>query len=616
MQKPTPIQKDLFIKVQHKHRGGNAISVLDNIRYDDGMTLIICDERNNKLYTMNNEKNDKKHENNITHENNKYFNHGAHSAVYVVTDNEGNDFILKLLVGDNDILIREYNKTIKNYPKLQQNLINIFYYGMIQYENDRDRKYGYTIVQQYGGFEEIQKLNIGDKIKWIMNMMDVLIELFSESLHWNDFKPANVGMDGDLNCVILDFDTNTLISNRSFQQHYNLNPPVLIKWYKEFYDRDKRENIAKLNTYMIAIIVFMLIYDNLYRAHQNEDFQNIYIDNVNLYQYGACDYQYSSYQLDNLYFKLINKNVNSLPFYNQTRDMLRNIFGNIKLERKLNANDERSHILRGNAELVADKKGIYNMLILLINKSILGKLFDFNFSDFTHKLEYITKNIQTYVKRHLEHSSMPDNPGNVAQIDRFFREIVVPELEYYTILANFKTLYKIIDGVKFDEAKYDELSRGYFRDRVDQLIPSGTGLGNRPDGMDDFTYSEIRHGFKSAVAEDLQDAFKRFGYNEFKCLLEDDREAYKKLHKHTEDDYVDFLFYVHDILSLNKEYTKIMMYFVVYREKLYNLKTIVHPRISRELTHEFERLFPLDQHGGNHRDYNIRKQHYTLLKNT
>lgn len=622
-----PVEKDLIVKIEERQDGG-SLGIVREFTYHDDMRLGIYDKENNKLYTMNNEKNKKKYDNN------KYFGSGVQSAVYAIQDVEGKDFVLKISKSKKDYLVKKYIEDIKKCRVIQDNFTKIYFYGTIQY---KESTYYYLIVPLYKTFSEIQELNLIEKIQYVKNMLAVLIKLKNIGYHWNDFKPDNIGMDEYFNCIIIDYETDTIIKNNSFYYgHMGINPPITNSWYAAYYDSNKSADISKLNTYMLSVIIFGLIHNKLFNTQSKmENFEEVYVDNIDLYD--QCNHGFSEYQLDNLFYKLQNKNVGELPTYETTRKIMIGILKNIIsesqynliklittlgyglvnekeiIEKKINMSNDEKSLIERNLGMVDVRKNAYVAMNMCIDKLYLTAKFNTSFIEFNNEL----KNI-------FEGNLITDSLKNLGEFNaiaaQILKKTLLPFLEYKEIDGTLKILHGIIDRIKLDDEKLLELSKenmfyyktvysllsDYYKDKdfmeID-LLAKNYFYKDDPD-------PEIKKKYIEIVNTDIREIYKNLGFIAFHCFYDTDKRLFRIFYtkQRFSTDLINLLFNIHKTLSMDNDYTNLVVILISNESTVKNIKKLIQMNIRRELTQTFNQE---SQTAGN---YNEHKMKYLSLK--
>lgn len=152
---------------------------------------------------------------------------GGYSAIYQLK-NEYNKqdttkYILRLFERkstystDSNIYHMCDKKKIKEeYTLFNKYMIDVYYYGVLKvHETNKARltNIDYIITKMYNTSEtvEISKFTRENKIKFLKNNIEMLLELQKNNSFLGDYKLSNIGWDDELNIFLIDYDSDTII---------------------------------------------------------------------------------------------------------------------------------------------------------------------------------------------------------------------------------------------------------------------------------------------------------------------------------------------------------------------------------------------------------------------
>ena len=270
----SPIQKDIIINTSIQ-TGGNAPfsdNILKNFNYNNLQNNIIS---NNEFeFKFIDEINKVKNELSTDENKNKYMAKGYNSVVYAIHLIKTSKFekyinklvILKLFNNDVTGIINKYNEDIKNLPNIKNNMVDILYYGQINIDN---KIFYYIITPLYE--TNLEKLKFPDKIKLAKNVIKTVKYIYDSKYIFNDLAHFNIGYDGNMNMIIIDYDTETLTKKLTYNnfsmpkyiidsnindllQELHLNKEITI---------DTNKKLDKFYSVGVADILFHLVFVHL-----------------------------------------------------------------------------------------------------------------------------------------------------------------------------------------------------------------------------------------------------------------------------------------------------------------------------------------------------------------
>jgi len=161
------------------------------------------------------------------------FKKGSNTAIYKINHIElGYNFIIRLYSDDNSTHMIDLPKIKDEYQKYKDNLIKVYYYGLIQtldnkfflfgdvINEDKDIKtyqFNHIITKVYNtpifGSNGITNMNNLQKYKFILNNVKLLMKLELNNEFLGDYKLGNIGWDNNysMDVILIDYDVNTII---------------------------------------------------------------------------------------------------------------------------------------------------------------------------------------------------------------------------------------------------------------------------------------------------------------------------------------------------------------------------------------------------------------------
>jgi hypothetical protein len=203
-----PIRKNLIIK--KSQIGGRlfAPDIIKLINLNQGLAIYDFDDQSKKMFNF---------------KENYSLGNGTNTVLYKIQPvselpHEFNKYSDKLLIRIYDdsaeqinLLMNEnYIEHKKRFPK---NIIDIYYYGNIQINNDGNTSnVYYSITREYNIIaNNFLDRSFDQSLDILKSLLTFLNELYKSNICYRDMKTENIGYDEYNNCVIIDYDSITLL---------------------------------------------------------------------------------------------------------------------------------------------------------------------------------------------------------------------------------------------------------------------------------------------------------------------------------------------------------------------------------------------------------------------
>ena len=203
-----PIRDDLQIVISQV--GGLATNILkafkSYIRPNDRLQIV---SKTSNKFDFDDNINTKKISNSS-----KYLANGTFTVVFAININGKSGYVLRITEEPVDKLVDKYlNIDSKIIPK---NLPQIMFYGSISFQK---YVWYYTIVPTYR--TNFNSLSDPEKLYFITDLLTLLDILQTNGYVHDDLKLDNVGFDSSVNCILIDYDANTISPNASVSELFN-----------------------------------------------------------------------------------------------------------------------------------------------------------------------------------------------------------------------------------------------------------------------------------------------------------------------------------------------------------------------------------------------------------
>jgi len=111
----------------------------------------------------------------------------------------------------------EKKKIKEEYGFFSKYLLNIYYYGVfnvLETGKVRTTKLDYLITKMYNSSStvKIAEFNQEQKYKFLENNIKMLLDFRNNNRFLGDYKLTNIGWDDDLNIILIDYDSDTIIT--------------------------------------------------------------------------------------------------------------------------------------------------------------------------------------------------------------------------------------------------------------------------------------------------------------------------------------------------------------------------------------------------------------------
>lgn len=227
--------------------GGDTEKIISNINVEYNKILKIIENRKNdkikKNYNLGiKAKNDSIKNLNfriINHIENKKispaFKNGSYTVLYELK-NESNKkdetkYLLRLIDSEK-VHICDLLKVKTEFELYKKYMYSVYYYGILnvlETGHARPHRMDYIITKFYN--TDISKFTNKEKYTFLINVIQMLLDLKNNNSFHADFKLENIGWDDNLNIVLIDYDQNTIINinesiyTKTTPRYYKLNFP-------------------------------------------------------------------------------------------------------------------------------------------------------------------------------------------------------------------------------------------------------------------------------------------------------------------------------------------------------------------------------------------------------
>jgi hypothetical protein len=215
-----PIKLDLQL-TNHNMNGGNGVHPNRILRTMNNLTykyVIGKDANQNEYVFYFNDDNTKTFKNNS-----KYLGAGDNTAVFVIECKKPDDFQKNIVLRvsgreyDNKKFIIKYNNDVS---VVDQALPKILFYGELKDHlgNSFEPSYKHTIMLKY--MTNFDILSAHNKLLILKSLLHTLIKLDEAGYFLFDLKLDNIGYDNEYNCILIDYDMDTLVKYKKGAHEY------------------------------------------------------------------------------------------------------------------------------------------------------------------------------------------------------------------------------------------------------------------------------------------------------------------------------------------------------------------------------------------------------------
>lgn len=222
--------------------GGNTEKIISNISVEYKKVLEINKKRN-KNYKLGIKAKDnsikKLNFRIIDHIENKIitpaFKNGSYTVIYELkNENDKKDetkYLLRLIDSEK-VHLCDLLKVKTEFELYKKYMYSVYYYGVLnvlETGHARPHRMDYIITKFYN--TNIDVFTNQQKYRFLINVIQMLLDLKNNNSFHADFKLENIGWDDNLNIVLIDYDQNTIINinesiyTKTTPRYYKLNFP-------------------------------------------------------------------------------------------------------------------------------------------------------------------------------------------------------------------------------------------------------------------------------------------------------------------------------------------------------------------------------------------------------
>lgn len=224
-----------------------------------------------------------------------YLGKGSNTAVISIVQNYGletlnnSEFVIRITKEENKFNVEKY-KTDKEL--VNKYIPTSYYYGILHCENGT--KLNYVISQKCNIFNQknIDSISYQNKQKFLIDLLSCLEMLQSHGYVLWDLKISNVGYTYDYDCVLIDYDENTILPSFIWSKTNTYYPTYIYINYLSFikkYEKINFENAISLNKISVSgladiiLALFFIIKNNdvvqhatLSNLHHGGTYKSVY----------------------------------------------------------------------------------------------------------------------------------------------------------------------------------------------------------------------------------------------------------------------------------------------------------------------------------------------------
>lgn len=279
--------------------GGDTDKIISNISIEYNKVLEINKKRN-KNYKLGIKAKDnsikKLNFRIIDHIENKIiapaYRNGSYTVIYELkneSDKKDETKYLLRLIDSEKVHLCDLLKVKTEFELYKKYLYSVYYYGILNVlatGHARPHKMDYIITKFYN--TDISRFTIQQKYKFLINIIQLLIDLKNNNSFHGDFKLENIGWDDNLNIVLIDYDQNTIVNiNESIYEKttpryyrlifpYSYLPQYLISDEKKYVINIEYVKYDKFSVGGLVNIISKLSLENLITEFKlNDSYENI-----------------------------------------------------------------------------------------------------------------------------------------------------------------------------------------------------------------------------------------------------------------------------------------------------------------------------------------------------
>lgn len=249
------------------------------------------------------------------------YKYGSNNVVISIKDQNNDEYIIKFFNDkETDDTFYSLDQFINKYNQINNLLtgflLDIYNYGYV-YNSDFEILFCYIITKKYNTYENIEIMNLNDRIEICNDIIEFYTELKNNNLIIRDFRKENIGVDEYNRIKIIDFEFDTIIDTN----YYN-NVPI------NGNHSHIEEIIDNIGYYYIPYYLF-LFFDN-YETY-------IYSDRMmlSILVYDIIYMKYNNINASQIYFRLFNEIFKNFKNSDLDLDLLKDKFNEfIEITRK------------------------------------------------------------------------------------------------------------------------------------------------------------------------------------------------------------------------------------------------------------------------------------------
>jgi hypothetical protein len=163
------------------------------------------------------------------------YRNGSYTVIYELkneSDKKDEIKYLLRLIDSEKVHLCDLLKVKTEFELYKKYMYSVYYYGILnvlETGHARPHKMDYIITKFYN--TDISRFTIQQKYKFLINIIQMLIDLKNNNSFHGDFKLENIGWDDNLNIVLIDYDQNTIVNinesiyEKTTPRYYRLNFP-------------------------------------------------------------------------------------------------------------------------------------------------------------------------------------------------------------------------------------------------------------------------------------------------------------------------------------------------------------------------------------------------------